>query len=185
MKRSPLLEIPDLDAPCGRFLRFRDFIECGETQNRENIPNLPARVESYYALCDLALNVLDPVIDWYGDIQLTYGFCSAELAKRIPGRIAPKLDQHAACELNRNKNPICPRLGAAADFLVEDEDMLEVAQWVVSNTPFDRLYFYGNDRPIHVSYGPSHDAEIIRMIPDRNGRLGPRRTSKVDFLDFG
>jgi hypothetical protein len=46
------------------------------------------------------------------------------------------------------------------DFIVEDEDMLEVARcgvrpalrWV-----FDRLYFYGADRPIHVSYGPEHN----------------------------
>ena len=40
------------------------------------------------------------------------------------------------------------------DFIVDDEDMLDVARWVVANTPFDRLYVYGPDLPIHVSYGP-------------------------------
>ena len=122
----------------------------------ENLPELP---ESYSAIYDLAVKILDPVIDYFGVIQLTYGFCSPQLAKEIPGRIAPSRDQHAACELNRRNNPICKRLGAAADFIVEYESMLEVAQWIVSNLPFDRLYYYGDDKPIHVSFGPNHDQQ--------------------------
>ncbi len=71
--------------------------------------------------------------------------------------------------------PICPRLGAAADFIVDDEDMLEVARWVVANTPFDRLYFYGSDLPIHVSFGPDHSRQVVRMVPAAGGRPGPLR----------
>ncbi|MEA3274478.1 MAG: hypothetical protein U9Q81_04130 [Pseudomonadota bacterium] len=67
-------------------------------------------------------------IDYFGIIRLTYGFCSPELAKEISGRIDPKRDQHAAHELNRLGNPVCSRLGAAVDFVVEDDSMLEVAQ---------------------------------------------------------
>ena len=92
----------------------------------------------------------------------------------IPGSIDSKLDQHAAHEKNRLGTTICTRLGAAVDFIVDDEDMLEVAQWLVANTPIDRLYFYGEDRPIHVSYGPNHDRQIVRMIPGKSGRLLPR-----------
>ena len=33
--------IPDLDDPCGRFLTYRQLIECGETQARTGLPNLP------------------------------------------------------------------------------------------------------------------------------------------------
>lgn len=89
-------------------------------------------------------------------------------------RIDPKLDQHAAHEFNRLGKPICPRLGAAVDFLVQDENMLEVAQWVAANTSFDRLYFYGNDRPIHVSYGPEHKRQVVAMVSGKDGRLIPR-----------
>jgi hypothetical protein len=32
--------------------------------------------ESYNALVELAEHVLDPVIDYFGMIRLTYGFCS-------------------------------------------------------------------------------------------------------------
>ena len=69
---------------------------------------------------DITIQILDPVIDYFGMIRLTYGFCSPELAKEIPSRIDPKRDQHAAHELNRLRNPVCSRLGAAVDFIVED-----------------------------------------------------------------
>jgi DNA phosphorothioation-associated putative methyltransferase len=165
--------IPPLDAPCGRFLSYRDLIECGETQARTGIPNLPQNPESYTALLDLALSILDPVIDYFGMIKLSYGFCSPQLAKAVPGRIAPELDQHAACEPNRRGRPVCARLGAAADFLVEDEDMEEVARWIMANLPFDRLYFYGKDRPVHVSYSPQGAREAYELR-EAGGRRVPR-----------
>jgi hypothetical protein len=91
---------------------------------------LPKNPESYTALFDLATAILDPVIEYFGGIELTYGFCSQELAKYIPARIAPELDQHAAYEHKRTGAPICPRLGAAVDFLVRDENMREIADWI-------------------------------------------------------
>ncbi len=166
--------IPDLDDPCGRFVTFRQLIECGETVARSGLANLPVEAESYNALVELAEHVLDPVIEYFGMIRLTYGFCSAQLAKQISGRIDPKLDQHAAHEKNHHGTPICDRFGAAADFIVDDENMLEVAQWVISNTPFDRLYFYGDAKPIHVSYGPGQNRTVVRMIPGKSGRMVPR-----------
>lgn len=166
--------IPDLDAPCGRFLTYRQLIECGETQARTGIPNLPRNPDSYSALLDLAVQILDPVIDWFGMIRLTYGFCSPDLAREIPGRVDPKLDRHAAHERNRRGLPVCPRLGAAIDFIVDDEDMRDVARWVAANTAFDRLYYYGPDLPIHVSSGPDHSRQIVEMRPSAAGRLVPR-----------
>jgi DNA phosphorothioation-associated putative methyltransferase len=174
--------IPALDDPCGNYLRFRQLIECGETQAETGLVNLPQQPESYNALLDLALNVLDPVIDYFGMIRLSYGFCSPPLARQIPGRIDPKRDQHAAHEINRQGRPICERLGAAVDFRVEDENMLEVAQWMVANTPFDRLYFYGEGLPVHVSFGPNHDRQVVRMIATPSGRLTPRVTAAEAFL---
>ncbi|MBF0333379.1 MAG: DNA phosphorothioation-associated putative methyltransferase [Alphaproteobacteria bacterium] len=165
---------PALDDPCGAHLVYRDLIVCGETAMSTGLPNLPRQIDSYRALRALAEKILDPVIEWYGSIELTYGFCSPELSRRIRGRIAPALDQHAAHERNRVGKPICPRLGAAADFLVRDEDMLDVARWVAANIPFDRLYFYGRDRPIHVSYGPEHKRELFEMTATPTGRLMPK-----------
>lgn len=170
--------IPDLDASCGRYFTYRDFVECGETQARTGLPNLPKEADSYTALYELATNILDPVIDYFGMIKLTYGFCSAALAKEIPGRIAPKLDQHAAHEKKRNGKFICERLGAACDFIIEDEDMEEVALWIVNLVKFDKIYFYGKCKPLHVSYGPQNKRQFIDMVSSSKYLIPQKRNIK-------
>ncbi|OAI06200.1 DNA phosphorothioation-associated putative methyltransferase [Methylomonas methanica] len=167
--------IPDLDEPCGSYLTYRQLIECGETQQTTGIPNLPKQADSYNALYDLVLNIIDPVIDYFGMVRLTYGFCSHELGKHIKKRVAPKLDQHAAHELNSKKNLICPRLGAAIDFIIDDENMREVTDWIVENTSFDRLYFYGENRPIHISYGPEQKNQYVALVITDSGHQVPRK----------
>lgn len=166
--------IPALDSPCGRYLTYRQLIECGETQQKTRIQNLPTEPDSYTALYELAINVLDPVIEYFGAIQLTYGFCSPELSRIISSRIAPAIDQHAAHERNRRGNYICSRLGAAVDFLVADENMREVAEWVATNLSFDRLYYYDMDLPIHVSFGPDRSSQFVEMQRSTTGRRVPK-----------
>lgn len=123
----------------------------------------------------LTKRILDPIIDYYGAIRLTYGFCSPALSKLIHARVAPKLDQHAAHETNLRGVPICDRLGAACDFIVEDENMREVADWIIANLPFDRLYFYGEDRPLHLSFGPQNSRAAYSMQKTLTGAVVPRR----------
>ncbi|MBX7136256.1 MAG: DNA phosphorothioation-associated putative methyltransferase [Fimbriimonadaceae bacterium] len=177
--------LPKLDEPCGRNFTYRDLIECGETWRRTGITNRPRNPETYNALHALTTRVIDPLIDYFGMIRLTYGFCSPELAKAIPARIAPKLDQHAAHEHNRFGQHICDRLGAAVDFVVEDEDMVDVAKWIAENLVFDRLYLYGPDRPIHISYGPEMLQQVTIMVTSKTaGRLIPRTITLDAFRDF-
>jgi DNA phosphorothioation-associated putative methyltransferase len=173
LERSEL--VPDLDQECGNNFTYRSFVECGETQQRLRLYNVPLRPETYNALHDLATHVLDPLIDYFGGIRLTYGFSSAALAGKIERRIAPKLDQHSCCEVTRSGSRICMRGGAACDFLVEDESMRGVAEWIISNVPFDRLYYYGDHLPLHVSYGSDNSREAYEMRVTSSGILVPRR----------
>lgn len=175
MKLHRSERVPELDQACGANFTFRSFIECGETQQRLGLRNRPLNTATYNALYDLATQILDPIINYFGGIRLTYGFCSHELGKHITKRVAPKLDQHAALETTRAGKSICERGGAACDLYVEDEDMRDVADWIVANTPFDRLYFYGSDRPIHVSYSSSGSQQAFRLTETKSGRLIPRR----------
>jgi len=122
--------LPELGNSCGKYHSFRDFIECGETQTKTDLTNIPEQLETYGALSNLAVNIIDPVMDYFGGIELTYGFCSRELAK------------------------------------------------------FDRLYFYGNELPIHVSYGEEHNRSIVIMKTSANGRLYPAVVKRKVFL-FG
>jgi DNA phosphorothioation-associated putative methyltransferase len=170
----PSDRIPTLDEKCGHYLTYRDLIECGETQAKIGVPNLPRSPSSYLALRELAENIIDPVIEYFGAIELTYGFCSNELRHHIKARIAPKLDQHCAHEQNSKGELICNRKGAAIDFLVSDENMLEVVKWISQSLNFDRMYFYGTDRPIHVSYSDKPAGENSSINTTSSRRLLPR-----------
>jgi hypothetical protein len=181
-KLVPADDIPSLDDSCGAAFRYRDFVECGATFSVAGIDNIPKEPETYNAIHYLAIYIMDPVVDYFGSVQLTFGFCSARLASAIKrfgvGRIAPALDQHACSEHSGRGKVICERGGAAVDFLVIDEDMYEVAQWIVDNLPFDRLYVYGPDRPIHVSWAPEQSRQIT-FVDRSSGSVRPRRISRL------
>ena len=57
-----------------------------------------------------------------------------------------------------------------------------MARWVVKNVPFDRLYFYGDARPVHVSYGLESKREIVIMRKNREGRLIPKVMKEAEFM---
>ncbi|MEE1673609.1 hypothetical protein SNR37_003035 [Agarivorans aestuarii] len=119
--------------------------------------------------------ILIPISNALGQTTVTYGFTSFELLQYIkkhsPGDMAPDIDQHAAMELNSRKNPICKRDGAACDILVEgyEHQMHLVAQYVCKELPFDRLYFYGKDCPLHVSIGPKESKYALIRMPNTQG----------------
>jgi DNA phosphorothioation-associated putative methyltransferase len=174
MTLCPSKSIPDLDQACGANFTFRTFVQCGETQARLGIANVPLRAETYNALYELAVNVLDPIVEYFGAIRVTYGFASADLTRQIRSRIAPRLDQHAGCEHNRRGVAVCSRGGAACDFIVDDENMREVADWLIAQTPFDRLYYYGPDRPVHVSWSAAPSRQAFEMRASTRGHLTPQ-----------
>jgi hypothetical protein len=171
----------DLDRPCGRYLCFRDLIEAGETWHRVRVLNLPEQLGTVAALQRLANDILDPVIEQFGRVEITYGFASRELIRHVPGRIDPSRDQHAGHELRRDGEPICARLGQAADFRVSGLCSGALAAWIAARLPFDRMYFYGTDRPVHVSIGPEEARAVISMLPGPSGIRIPQRRS-LDWL---
>jgi len=166
--------LPELEQLCGQNLTYKDLIHCGTTQFKLGIPNIPKNPETYNSLYKLSSLLLDPIIDYFGSIRLTYGFCSIDLASKIKSRIAPKLDQHSSHEYNRLGKHICARLGAAVDFIVDDEDMVEVSQWIFEHLQFDRMYIYGRNKPIHISYSSSASKQITLMLPIKDGKLIPK-----------
>jgi len=174
-----MVSVPSLDEPCGRYLRYRDLVECGKTWEEHAargapIDNAPRARDSFAALEALCLAIIDPVREAFGSPVLTYGFAARRLTKQVGARIAPKLDQHAACEVGDSGALICPRRGAAADLYVAGISATELARWVASHTAFDRLYLYGDDRPLHVSHGPENSRVVVEMTERPSGRRTPR-----------
>jgi hypothetical protein len=156
----------------GHYLTLEEFCTCTYTYGRyadliDPFPQNPS--ETIPALQALCQYLLDPVIEQFGRerFHLTYGFCSAELKRYLEkkdpvtglkhGRIDPNRDQHMAHEKNRNGKYYCDRLGAACDFRIVGLESNCLVEWILEQQlPFDSLYYYGGDRPIHISYGSQH-----------------------------
>ncbi len=172
-----------LDAPASRHFTYRDLCECSEAWRRTRVENRPAAEETYAAIESLARAVLDPLVDRFGPVTLTYGFASPALSRAIARAVAPRLDQHAGHERNPKGRLICRRLGQAADLIIPGVSIWEVARFIVDETPFDRMYLYGEDRPLHVSHGPGHARQATYV--DRTGsRPLPRRLSREALSDL-
>jgi hypothetical protein len=159
----------------GKYLTLEDFCSCTNTYKKyqDKINPLPNNSESITAIKDLNKLIIDPIIDRFGlkNFKLTYGFCSPTLKtylnKKDPitnlknGRIDPIRDQHMAHEVKPNGKYYCERLGAACDLLILNLTSDRVVERILSQKiPFDSLYFYGRDRPIHISYGSQHKRDI-------------------------
>jgi len=169
-----------MTTPLGRYLTLEEFCTCTQTYQRyaEAIAPFPKHPDTLTALTALCENLLDPILEAFGRdrFHLTYGFCSPDLRRFLNqtdpvtgqknGRIDPSRDQHMAHEVNRHGRFFCDRLGAACDFYIRDLPSDRLVDWIVAEgLPFDSLYFYGGDRPIHLSYGPQHKRAIWAFTP--------------------
>jgi len=173
----------------GQYLTLEEFCTCTQTYQKyaDRIDPYPENLEeTILALEALCQNILDPVIAHFGRERflLTYGFCSKDLkrflAQKDPvtglknGRVDPSRDQHMAHEKNRNSKYYCDRLGAACDFRIVGLESDRLVEWILEQQlPFDSLYYYGGDRPIHVSYALYQRHSIWtftdRGVPTRKG----------------
>ncbi|PSF36291.1 hypothetical protein C7H19_13880 [Aphanothece hegewaldii CCALA 016] len=177
-----------LDFSLGKYLTLEDFCTCTKTYQKhiDQINPYPKNSDTMQALQNLNQFIIDPIIDYFGKEQfkLTYGFCSYDLKKYLNqkdpitgiknGRIDPSRDQHMAHETKKNGQYYCNRLGASCDFLIINYPSDELVEWILNQKlPFDSLYFYGKNRPIHISYGSQHKRDIWTFtntgVPTKKG----------------
>ena len=175
----------DIYTYCSKYFKYVDFIECSDTQKIVQVNNIPEQKETFKSISYLAQTILDPVREKFGPLELTYGLCSHNLQKHIKKNVAPKLDQHAGSERNSKGNLICPREGFAVDFRIPNIGSKFIADYIVQELNFDRLYYYGNDRPIHISAKQAEPLKsIIFFVHLKNGKV-PRKTKPENFLNMG
>lgn len=175
----------DLRDRCARYFTWGDVIECGETWARlrdtpDAVANLPRRDETWAGIAKLAQEILDPLHERFGRVELTYGFASPTLTRHIARGIAPSLDQHAGEELTAAGRRVCARGGQSCDLRVPGVSALEVGRWIRDNLPFDRLYLYGPTRSLHVSHGPEGSRRVYAMIRHAQ-RTVPRAVTDGDW----
>ncbi|PSB32331.1 hypothetical protein [Stenomitos frigidus] len=175
--------------PFGKYLTLEQFCTCTQTYCKyaDRIDPYPKNLEETLpALEALCQHILDPVIDHFSmeQFQLTYGFCSKDLKRFLSqkdpatgiknGRVDPSRDQHMAHEMNRNGRYYCSRLGAACDFQIAGLESDRLVEWILEQQlPFDALYYYGINRPIHISYSPKRRHAIWAFtaggVPTKKG----------------
>ena len=129
-------------------------------------PDNPDSVRSLYLLQS---KIILPTKNKFGteNFKLTYGFCSKDLKKfisRDKSRVCFEIDQHMSCEVNSKGNYFCRHRGAACDFQVLGTDSKKVISFL-RNLDFDSIYYYGSDRPIHVSWSETPRRKIWEFSP--------------------
>ncbi len=147
------------------------------------VSNVPKEQDTWQAIARLANVILDPLVDHFGPLELTYGFASPELARRIDACIAPSLDHHAGSERSSAGRLVCSRRGMACDLRIPGLSATMVARYIAAKLPFDRLYLYGDERPLHVSVGPDESRQVTVMRMGPSGRLIPRTFAPEHWPD--
>lgn len=139
---------------------------CSDTYHKYShlINPYPENSESVRSLQLLEIKILIPIISKFGseNFKLTYGFCSKDLKRfitREKSRVCFEIDQHMSYEVNSKGNYFCRHLGAACDFRVMGLDSKKVISFLRS-LDFDSIYYYGSDRPIHISWSQTPRRKI-------------------------
>lgn len=174
----------NINDKCSKYFRYLDFIECSDTQKKIQVDNTPKEPKTYEAISYLAKTIMDPIFERFGQPQITYGLCSHSLQKHIKKSVAPSLDQHAGSERNSKGNLICHREGFAVDFKIDDFKTEHVARYIVEYLEFDRLYYYGSDRPVHVSATPLIAKRAVVVFNRVRDRRTPKNLTPNGFLDY-
>ena len=172
---------------CSKFFTFNDLLKCSDTfKKHKSLDNTPKEAKTFEWLSKLSTTILDPLVEQFGEIKLTYGFSSESLADEIkknplPG-IQPDIDQHASFELSNKGERICKRGGAACDILSKKTTAKELALWIMNHCDFDKIYFYGDHRPLHVSISEEMSGKIFLMKKIDGNKKIPIKCNKDNFL---
>lgn len=143
-------EVPNLDEKCGQYLTYRDVLLCsarGEQAPSHEVLQDPAL---YSAVAGLVQAVIDPVMDYFGGI---------EIREWQAVDIAHDVSRGTDSPTDRRRTGSCR---IAIEFIVPDEDMLEVARWIPENTLCKQVQCFGDANPLRVKlggeYGPVEEA---------------------------
>jgi hypothetical protein len=129
-----------------------------ETATRLGIDNTPTD-QVLINLQTLIYEVIEPIINQFGDIKITSGYRSPELCKAIGSSTT---SQHT--------------LGQAVDCEVIGVPNKELADWVVKNLTYDQviLEFWKpeeiNSGWVHISYNKSNNRKMYLRAYKANGR---------------
>ncbi|WP_152537602.1 hypothetical protein [Catenovulum agarivorans] len=184
-----LYEIP-LDHALLKHPLYCKLINWFENKHPMDLNNAPQQRASQIEIMRIIKDILLPIEKHLGEVTITYGFNSAKLNTYIqannPNGTSPKLDQHSSFEVNSLGNRISENDGFACDFYVKgyEQKMGEVVKFITNKLNFDKIYFYGCSRPVHVSVSSSPQHHLQLMLESENGRRVPGRKAYGEQAKF-
>lgn len=119
--------------------------------------------EVYFNLKNLAVEVLEPVRERFGQFKVTSAYRSKEVNQAVSG------------------NPNSQHMqGLAADFEIGGSDNYEIAKWIMNSLDFDQLilehYVPGNPDSgwVHCSYvsKDKNKRQVLTVTPDQKAYSG-------------
>ena len=130
-----------------------------ETATRLNINNEPNE-QILFNLQTLIQEVINPIVNHFGDIKITSGYRSPELCLKIGSSIK---SQHC--------------LGMAVDCEVLGLANRELADWIVNNLEYDQviLEFWEKDKInsgwVHISYNKENNRKMYLKAFKSNNKI--------------
>lgn len=130
----------------GKHFMLSDFLY-SETAVIKGVPNCPPldgkEVQGIKGLC---IAILDPVVERFGALSITYGFSTPELHAQISA--------YRPLGVHNGVAAAGGTIAAAADILVHSmvHDPRGVLHWVQNNCVFDRLILYPNSERVCVAW---------------------------------
>ena len=161
----------------GRNFMLSDFLY-SEAAATKGVANLPPtfdgmEVESIKKLCE---HILDPVVDQFGAISITYGYVSPALQKAtVPGS---KPSIHNCLPSGG------AYLGAACDFQHHNTKVShrEILLWIAANCTYDRLIMYPGSTIVCVAWSDKPRSHCRHWVyPDGVSRAVYKTLPKTDF----
>ena len=152
----------------GKYFMLSDFLYSEEAATR-GIKNVPPsfdgmEVESIRGLCAA---ILDPLVDEFGAVSITYGYVSPELHQATYPWMLKTIHNCQAAKKVKGA-----RLCACADVIVHsrEDDPRSVLHWVKSNCQYDRLILFPCSSIVCVGWADKPRSEAMEWVFDEAGK---------------
>lgn len=144
------------DIRMSKYFILSDFVY-SHTGILKGVPNMPEYDSPEVdGIRGLATNLLDPIVEQFGQLSITYGFCTPELWRLMYGG-------RSMTSLHTFKPPR-NQIGGACDILVHafPDDPRPVLNWIRQSLVYDRLIIYPQSPILCVGWthpGPRMDCK--------------------------
>ncbi|MGA7932261.1 MAG: hypothetical protein WCA35_01655 [Kovacikia sp.] len=153
------------DVRVGKFFLLSDFLY-SEDGCISGVPNTPVQFDGMEVsgMRGLCKHILDPVVEKFGPLSITFGYVSPTLWRKWNGKNAVLEGLHVF-------RPAQGGIGGAADILIHShpDDPRTVLNWIRDNCEYDRLILFPGSSIICVAWTENEPRKLCKEWVFRDG----------------